>query len=341
MQTRVAAGALLIGLWISAGHAQAACGNITIAEMSWGSAGVAANIDKLILERGYDCTVTLVPGDTIPTFTSMITKAQPDMAPEFWINAVLGPLTKATTEERLILGAEILQDGAVEGWWVPKFITDAHPEIRSVTDALEHPELFPSPLNPEKGALHSCPADWSCRASTANLFEAFGAADKNFQLVESRLPEDLDASIAEAFRTQTGWLGYYWAPTAILGKYPMVKLSFGVTFNKAEWESCTAVVNCPSPQPNTYPASQAFTLVTQQFLQKAGAATGYIRARQWSNAVINSILAWKQDNDASNAETAEYFLQSHEAVWTQWVVPVIASRIKGRTPKSSNPQETK
>lgn len=330
MRTPVAAGALLIGFWINTGQAEAACGEITIAEMTWGSAAIAANIDKLILERGFGCKVTLVPGDTVPTFTSMITKAQPDMAPEFWINAVRGPLSKAMAEDQLVLGAEILQDGAVEGWWVPKFIIDANPEIRSVDDALARPDLFPSPKDAGSGALHSCPEDWSCRATTENLFRAFGAADKNFDLVEPQTAEELDSSIAEAFRTQTGWLGYYWAPTAILGKYPMVKLSFGVTYNKAEWDECTALPDCPSPQRNTYPTSQAFTLVTQQFTEKADAAIGYVRTRQWSNAVINSVLAWQLDKKASNGETAEHFLENYEAVWSTWVVPVVAQRIKGQ-----------
>ena len=43
------------------------------------------------LSSGYGCTVTLVTGDTMPTFTSMNEKAQPDMAPELWVNAVRTP----------------------------------------------------------------------------------------------------------------------------------------------------------------------------------------------------------------------------------------------------------
>ncbi|CAD7022979.1 ABC transporter substrate-binding protein [Pseudorhizobium endolithicum] len=328
MRNLLAGAALLIGICLLSGGAEAACGEVTIAEMNWGSAAIAAHIDKIILERGFHCKVTLVPADTVPTFTSMLTKGQPDMAPEFWINAVRGPLGQATDEGRLVLGAEILEDGAVEGWWIPKFIIDANPEIRTVEDALARPDLFPSRTDPDRGALHGCPADWSCQASTANLFRAFAADEKGFELIQPKTPEEMDAAIEEAFRTQTGWLGYYWAPTAVLGKYPMVKLSFGVTFNKAEWDSCTAVPHCPSPQRNAYPTSQAFTLVTQEFTEKADDAIGYIRLRRWSNATINNVLAWQQDNKASNGETALHFLRDHEAVWAKWVVPVIAERIK-------------
>ncbi|WP_272490463.1 glycine betaine ABC transporter substrate-binding protein, partial [Rhizobium leguminosarum] len=148
----------------------AECGTVSIAEMKWASAGIAASFDKIILEKGYGCSVTIVDGDTLPTFASMNEKGTPDIASEYWINSVRALLDQAVNSGRLVQGAEILADGAVEGWWIPKFIADAHPDIRSVEDALRHPELFPAEDDPSKGAVYNCPADWSCQISTTNLF---------------------------------------------------------------------------------------------------------------------------------------------------------------------------
>ena len=78
---------------------QTACGKVTIAEMNWASAELMANVDKIILEKGYDCEVELVAGATMPTFTSMNEKGMPDFAPELWSNAVQGPLSKAKDEK--------------------------------------------------------------------------------------------------------------------------------------------------------------------------------------------------------------------------------------------------
>jgi len=47
--------------------ANAACGKITIANMNWASANFMAEVDKVILEKGYGCDVELVPGSTMPT----------------------------------------------------------------------------------------------------------------------------------------------------------------------------------------------------------------------------------------------------------------------------------
>lgn len=328
MRSPVAAAVGLLGLSLAPEGAEAACGNISIAEMNWGSAAIAAHVDKIVLERGFGCTVTLVPGDTVPTFTSMNTTGSPDLAPEFWVNAVRADLARATSQNRLVVGAEILADGAVEGWWVPKFVVDANPDIRTVEDALARPDLFPAPGNEDKGALHSCPADWSCQVTTANLFRAFGAGDLGFDLIEAETPKDLEASIAAAFDTGTGWLGYYWAPTAILGKYPMVKLSFGVTHDKSEWNECTTVSNCPNPEPNAYPTSQAFTLLTQGFREKAADTMDYVNRRQWTNATVSSLLAWQLENGASNRDTAEHFISEHREVWAAWVSPAVAERIE-------------
>ena len=95
-----------------------ACGEVSIAEWNWASGELMANVDKMILEAGYGCDVTLVPGATTTTFASMNEKAQPDIAGELWINAVREPLFKAMDEGRLISALEGPITDLGEGWWV-------------------------------------------------------------------------------------------------------------------------------------------------------------------------------------------------------------------------------
>lgn len=311
------------------GAARAAeCGDVTIAEMKWASAGVAANLDKIILEKGYGCKVKIVPGDTLPTFKSMNETGQPDIASEFWINSDRIELDNAIRENRLVQAAEILSEGAVEGWWIPKFIADANPDIRTVESALQHPELFPVEPGSSRGAVHSCPVGWSCRVSTANLFRAFGGDKSRFQLVEAETPKALDDSIAKAFDNKMGWLGYYWAPTAMLGKYDMTRLSFGVAHDKAEWESCTSIPDCARPQINSYPVSRAYTIVTRAFADRDEAVTDYLKQRAWDNSTVNEVLAWQDENAASNEAAAQYFLKNYGALWSKWTPADVADKVK-------------
>nr|WP_245884317.1 ABC transporter substrate-binding protein [Hartmannibacter diazotrophicus] len=304
------------------------CGRVTIANMNWASAEVLSWIDQIILEKGYGCDAELVPGDTQPTITSMMEKGEPDVAPEAWINSYRESLDKAVAEGRLFYASESLSDGGDEGWWVPKYFAEAHPEIKSVPDAMQHPELFPAPEDPSVGAVYNCPAGWGCQTITTNLFKANKGKDHGFILVDTGSAAGLDGSIAKAYEREQPWLGYYWAPTSILGKYEMVKLDMGVPHDKAEWDACTSVTDCADPKPNDFAKSEVFTVVTKRFKEAGGPAYDYLTKRSWHNPTVNKLLAWMADNQATGEDGAKYFLKNSPDVWTQWVSPEAAEKIK-------------
>jgi glycine betaine/proline transport system substrate-binding protein len=304
------------------------CGRLTIANMTWQSAEVLAHIDHFILTEGYACQAELVPGDTLPTLTSMMEKGQPDVAPEAWINGVREPLEKAVAAGRLHYKAESLQGGGVEGWWIPKYLADAHPDIRSIDDALRRPDLFPAPEDRRKGAVHNCPPGWTCQTLTSNLFKAYGGADKGFVLVDTGSAAGLDGSIARAYERRQGWLGYYWGPTAILGKYEMVKLHEGVPHDAAEWTRCTIRPDCADPRPNAWKPGAVYTLVTDRFQKTAGPANAYLERRRWDHTTVNALLAWMQDQQATGEDGARHFLKTRPEVWKPWVDATVARKVE-------------
>ncbi|MDC1302798.1 ABC transporter substrate-binding protein [Pelagibacterales bacterium] len=297
--------------------AQSDCGSITVAEMDWASAEMFAHIDKVVLENGYGCEVELVPGATMPTATSMMEKGEPDVAPELWINAVRTALDAATAEGRLHYAAEVFSDTGEEGWWIPQYIADANPDIQTVDDALNRPDLFPHPEG-DGAAIYTCPSGWNCQLSTNNLFRAYGGEAKGFRIVDPGSGGALAGAIAEAYGKGEGWFGYYWAPTAILGKYPMKKLSFDVPHDNDEWNSCTSQEDCADPQKNSWVVSSVYTVVTDRFKNEAGIGMDYIVKRALPNNTINALLAWKDDNQATGEDAAMYFLKNYSE-WHNWV----------------------
>lgn len=318
----------ILALTVVTSSANAACGKVTVASMNWQSAEVLAQVDKLILSKGYGCQVEIVPGDTMPTLTSMMEKGKPDVAPEAWINAVRIPLDKAVKEGRLHYAARSLKDGGVEGWWIPKYIADANPSIKTIDDALKHPELFPSAENGGKGGVHNCPSGWNCQLTTVNAFKAWGAKEKGFVLIDTGSAAGLDGSIAKAYERKQGWLGYYWAPTSILGKYAMVKLDAGVPHNKTAWETCNSKADCDKPTKSDWAKADVFTVVTDRFQKAGGPAAKYLATRNWSNNTVGQLMAWMSNNQATGEDGARKFIKEQSSVWTAWVTPEAASKIK-------------
>jgi glycine betaine/proline transport system substrate-binding protein len=329
MKAFLASTALAIGVFASGGAAWAAgCGDVTIASMNWQSAEVLSSIDKIILTKGYGCNAAIVVGDTVPTITSMTEKGEPDIAPEAWIDLLPDVVNRGVKEGKLVVAATSLSDGGVQGWWIPKYVADAHPEIKTIADALKHPELFPAPEDPSKGAVYNGPQGWGGTRVTTQLYKAFGAEKAGFVLVDTGSAAGLDGSLAKAYQRKQGWLGYYWAPTALLGKYEMVKLDFGVPFDEAEWKRCYTVADCPDPKPNAWSTDHVVTLVTAKFAERGGVAMDYLKSRSWPNATVNKLLAWMTDNQATGDEGAKYFLKNDADVWAKWVPADVAANVK-------------
>ncbi len=184
----------------------AACGKATIADMNWPSATLMAHLDRLILKHGYGCDVDVVPGDTMPTGTSMIEKGEPDIAPELWTNSFAEALRKGVDEKRLRIAVKSLSDGGEEGFWVPKYLVDKTPELSTIAGIKKHAKLFKHPEDPAKSAFIGCPAGWNCQISAGNLFKALKLADAGFELVDPGPPRGSTAPSRKP--TNAGKLGW-------------------------------------------------------------------------------------------------------------------------------------
>ena len=147
-----------------------------------------------------------------------------------------------------------------------------------------------------------------------------------FTLFNPGSGEGLAAAIAKAYERKQPIFAYYWAPTSVLGKYPMVKLG-GMKHDSESW-ACMIKKDCDAPVPNQYPRSVAYTVVTSDFAKNAPEAYGFISKFKWRNSLVNKLLAWKDDQQATGNETAKYFLKNHEDVWSKWVTADVAAKVK-------------
>lgn len=316
MKTLILATTALVGTF-GATQGALACGEVSITEMNWASAGIVTGVSKFLLEQGYACTVTVVPSNTVPAVTSVAETGKPDIVTELWLNGV--PEYKDLEAKGKVKTVNhVLSDGGVEGWWIPDYLAEAHPELTKIDAILANPALV-------GGKFNNCPEGWGCRVANDNLKVAYGFAGAGLEVFDHGSGETLAASIASAYANKEPWFGYYWAPTAVLGKYPMVKVDVGPL--DAEAHLCNQTADCPTPKKSDYPAAEVITAVTTDFAAREPEVVDLMSKLSFTNAQMGEVLAWQEDNKASIDEAVVHFITTYPEVWSAWVSPAAKEKL--------------
>lgn len=308
MKIKLAAGALTLAMG-AATTAQADCGEVSITEMDWASSAVVTAVSAFLMEQGYGCTVNKVPSSTVPALTSVAETGEPDIVTETWVNST--PVyEELVASGKLVEVAEVLSDGGVEAWWIPAYLAEAHPELTTLEGVMANPELV-------GGRFHDCPSGWACDIINNNNYKAAGMEAAGIERFQHGSGETLATAIAAAYADQAPWFGYYWAPTSVLGKYPMVQVKTAAY--DADAHSCNGDAECATPTLSAYPTAKVATAMSGAFAAENPDIVALMSNVSFTNAQMGEVLAWQDDNNASFEEAAVYFLTNYKDVWGGWL----------------------
>lgn len=290
--------------------AQAAeCGEVSITEMNWASSQIITEVSKFLMEQGYGCKVTKVPSATVTAAASLAENGKPDIATEMWVNS--SPVySKLEKDGKVTTIANVFKDGGEEGWWIPEYLAESNPELKTIAGVLANPAAV-------GGRFHNCPDGWGCRIANDNYKVAYEFEKNKLEVFNHGSGETLATSIAEAYSAKKPWFGYYWGPTAILGKYKMVKVDVG-PYVKASHD-CAQKKDCATPGKSAFPAAPVVTGITNAFSEKNPDITALMSKVSFTNAQLNGLLAWKEDNKASAEEAAVRFIKNNSGIWGGWI----------------------
>ncbi len=311
-----------------AGSHSPQCGTdkvIDIAEMSWPSAAALAQIHAIVLKEGFGCNVELVSGDTNPTLASLLAKGTPAIAPELWVGSVQDAWDEGVASGAVSVAGVAISDGAVEGWWIPKYVADANPGLIRVEDLVDYAELFADPDDPSKGRFYSCPPGWGCEIGNAALFDAYGL-EETYNLFSPGSGGNLDASITRAFVREEPIVFYYWGPTAIMGKYEMVQLEMP-DYDPVIWK-CNMDSDCGPNGKSAFATPPVVVGTASWIAEEVPVVNEYLGNVSLNNVQISQMLDWGAENKANAEETAVNFLKTREDIWTKWVPASAAEAIK-------------
>lgn len=315
--------------------AQAECGEVTVGEANWSTAQILAQIDGFVMEHGYGCSVTFTPTATTQTLALAQGSANPLVVSEFWnLGVDQDTLNAAIADGEIELTGKPFPE-AGEYWYVSPAFAEAYPEIDTVAELIERPDLFPSPTVDGAGGFYGCPigVGWGCEHNNAALFDLWGMGDKGWNLENPGSQEGMNSLITDAYVSNGNWVGYYWTPTAIAIENELVALDWGVEPVTAEfWDECITgyreagalPADCPVV-PTSWKASEVVTATTPS-LRDTG-TYDYVLARELPMGVLGALDAYMGANQASAADTAKVFLRDYQDLWTSWVDADVADAV--------------
>jgi len=306
--TKILAG-VATGAALSATAAYADCGEVSMTEMNWPSSQIITHTAKFLMEQGYGCTVEMVPSATVTSVASLAENGEPDIVTELWQNSAGEAYKKLEAEGKVMKLTEVFNPGGLEGWWIPSYLAEAHPELKTVQDVLANADVV-------GGRFNNCPVGWGCRIANDNLINALGMRDK-MEIFDHGSGETLATSIAAAYSDNEPWFGYYWAPTAVLGKYPMTKIEIGPidpAIHAANQEA-----DNPNPGISDFPPAPVITVATTALADREPAVAELMSNLVFDVDMMNSVLAWADDNGASTEEAAVYFITNNSDIWSAWI----------------------
>lgn len=306
---KLTAGLAAAAAMSTASPAFAECGDVSITEMNWASSQIITEVSKFLMEQGYGCKVEKVPSATTTSVASLAENGEPDIVTELWLNSTGDVYEKLEADGKVNRLTEVFNPGGVEGWWIPAYLAESNPELTTIEGVLANPELV-------GGQFNNCPDGWGCRIINDNLITALEMRDK-IEVFDHGSGETLGASIASAYEDEKPWFGYYWAPTAVLGKYPMVQVKIGDI--NIEAHEANANKDIDSPGVSDFPPAPVLTVATAELTEREPDIAKLMSTISFDIDILNSTLAWQEDNSASAEEAAVYFLSNNSDVWSGWV----------------------
>ncbi|WP_196260709.1 glycine betaine ABC transporter substrate-binding protein [Pelagibacterium limicola] len=288
--------------------------DFTIAEMGWPSAAILAHIHARVIAARFGCSVRTVPGDPEATISSMTTTRQPAVAPEIWASRHADIWNGALRAQALRAAGDTFSGGALEAWFVPRYVLENHPGLTAASQLGDYWRVF-APNSAHRAQIVSCPADWACNLLTAKMIAAYGLSDR-FNAVEPFDRFTLDRTIADKVAQREPVLTYYWQPNGLISRLDLVALDMG-DFDLGNAQ-CMAIADCMPFGASRYAPDTVVIALAEWVFVNAPEIAAYFGRAQMPLEEMNRLLAWQTEHEASPEEVATHFILTRPQIWRHW-----------------------
>ncbi len=306
-------------------------GKVVFAGLDWDSNAFHTAVAQRIVRDGYGCAVDAIPGSTIPLINATA-RGEVQVIMEVWKSNTPASWTDGIAAGKLVEAGVNFPD-ATQGWFVPRYLVEGPNaparDLKGVQDLPRHKALFADPEQPSKGRFLNCPAGWQCELYNSKKLAAYGL-EAHYANFHPGTGAALDAAIQSALLRKKPVLFYYWGPTWLLGQWTqdLVQLQ-EPAFDAATWKALSDVKDPKDARAATaYPVVPVVVGANKAFADKAPQLYRFLQRYRTSAQLVSEALAYMRAHQGSADAAARHFLATHADLWTAWVPPAVAARVK-------------
>ena len=279
---------------------------ITFADVGWDSIKLNNALAGLVAEEVFGYTWQETPGST-PISHEALLAGEVDVHMEEWTDNIATYQSDLEAGKFVELGINFNDN--YQGFYIPRYVADAYPDLKTVQDLAKYPELFPDPEDPSKGIIYGGITGWAITEIMEKKVEAYGL-DECYNYFVSGSDAILNTAMTSAWDKQEPIVAYYWEPTWLLGMYDFVLLE-DTPYNPETYQD--GIGACP--------AVTVTVAVSNDFAASNPAYCEFLSNFSMPSALISEALAYMQESGSSDYEDAARWLltESHPELIDQWL----------------------
>lgn len=297
---------------------------IVLADAGWDSIRIHNSIAQIIMEEGFGYDTEVTAGSTAATIQGL-RQGDINVYTEIWTDNIK-ELYEEATEAGDFEKVSVNFNDNNQGLYVPTYVIEGDaergiepvaPELRTVEDLKKYPEVFADPEDPGRGRIINAPSGWAVAEAIDNKFEAYGLEET----MNNFMPGSDSSAVADlvnAYESGKPWVGYYWEPTLITAKYDLTLLE-EAPYDEATWNDSRAT---------EFPPNDVVVAVHKDFKEQAPEVHDFLSNYETSSALTEEALVYMDENGADADETAVWWMNQHEDIWTSWVPEEVADKVK-------------
>ena len=319
MLTSVLAAVMIVGLALCGGGGLAASStqgektDITFADVGWDSIKLNNALAGLVAEEVFGYTWAETPGST-PILHEALLTGDVDVHMEEWTDNIPAYQSDLAAGKFVELGVNFNDN--YQGFYIPRYIADQYPDLKTVKDLAKYPQLFPDPEDASKGIIYGGITGWEVTEIMEKKVSAYGL-DAYYNYFISGSDAVLSAAMTSAWDKQEPIVAYYWEPTWLLGKYDFVLLEDD-PYNPDTYQD--GIGACPAVTV-TVAVSNEFAASNPEFCE-------FLSRFSMPSALISEGLAYMQDNNADYNAAARWLLtEAHPELVDEWLLPQQAEQL--------------